>query len=61
MLKSENARPSGWVYIDVRRRDLSSVAADLRRLVDQQVKLDPGISLSYSGQFHHAWSAPMRA
>jgi Cu(I)/Ag(I) efflux system membrane protein CusA/SilA len=25
MLKSENARPSGWVYIDVRRRDLSSV------------------------------------
>ncbi|WP_313432725.1 efflux RND transporter permease subunit, partial [Pseudomonas sp.] len=44
MLKSENARPSGWVYIDVRRRDLSSVVADLRRLVDQQVKLDPGIS-----------------
>jgi Cu(I)/Ag(I) efflux system membrane protein CusA/SilA len=30
MLKSENARPSGWVYVDVRGRDLASVAEDLR-------------------------------
>ena len=51
MLKSENARPSGWVYIDVRGRDLASVVADLRRAVAKQVKLEPGISLAYSGQF----------
>jgi Cu(I)/Ag(I) efflux system membrane protein CusA/SilA len=51
MLKSENARPSGWVYIDVRGRDLASVVADLRRAVGTQVKLEPGISLAYSGQF----------
>jgi Cu(I)/Ag(I) efflux system membrane protein CusA/SilA len=51
MLKSENARPSGWVYIDVRGRDIASVVADLRRVVNQQVKLQPGMSLSYSGQF----------
>jgi Cu(I)/Ag(I) efflux system membrane protein CusA/SilA len=51
MLKSENARPSGWVYIDVRGRDLVSVVADLRRAVGTQVKLEPGISLAYSGQF----------
>ncbi|KAE9645858.1 efflux RND transporter permease subunit [Pseudomonas sp. A1230] len=51
MLKSENARPSGWVYIDVRGRDIASVVADLRRLVSEQVKLQPGMSLSYSGQF----------
>jgi len=60
MLKSENARPSGWVYIDVRGRDLSSVVADLRQVVSREVKLDPGISLSYSGQFEYLERANAR-
>jgi Cu(I)/Ag(I) efflux system membrane protein CusA/SilA len=51
MLKSENARPSGWVYVDVRGRDLASTVAELRRAVAQRVTLDPGISIAYSGQF----------
>lgn len=51
MLKSENARPSGWVYVDVRGRDLASVVSDLRRAVARGVKLEPGMSLAYSGQF----------
>ncbi|WP_324779918.1 efflux RND transporter permease subunit [Thiobacillus sedimenti] len=51
MLKSENARPSGWVYVDVRGRDLASVVADLRRAVAREVRLEPGMSLAYSGQF----------
>lgn len=51
MLKSENARPSGWVYIDVRGRDLASVVHDLRAAVAKEVKLEPGMSLAYSGQF----------
>jgi Cu(I)/Ag(I) efflux system membrane protein CusA/SilA len=51
MLKSENARPAGWVYVDVRGRDLAAVANDLRNAVSQQVKLEPGMSIAYSGQF----------
>jgi Cu(I)/Ag(I) efflux system membrane protein CusA/SilA len=51
MLKTENARPSNWVYVDVRGRDLASVANDLRQAVSQQVKLEPGVSIAYSGQF----------
>jgi Cu(I)/Ag(I) efflux system membrane protein CusA/SilA len=51
MLKSENARLSSWVYIDVRGRDLASVANDLRQAVATGVKLEPGISVAYSGQF----------
>jgi len=51
MLKSENARPSGWVYVDVRGRDLSSVVNDLRLAIGREVTLAPGLSLSYSGQF----------
>jgi Cu(I)/Ag(I) efflux system membrane protein CusA/SilA len=51
MLKSENARPSGWVYVDVRGRDIASVVADLRQAVATQVRLEPGMSVAYSGQF----------
>ncbi|MES2208479.1 MAG: efflux RND transporter permease subunit [Pseudomonadota bacterium] len=51
MLKSENARPSGWVYVDVRGRDLESTVSDLRQAIAHQIKLEPGMSLSYSGQF----------
>jgi Cu(I)/Ag(I) efflux system membrane protein CusA/SilA len=53
MLKSENARPSGWVYVDVRGRDLSSVVADLRAAVAKDVRLEPGTSIAYSGQFEY--------
>ncbi|MDZ4263538.1 MAG: efflux RND transporter permease subunit, partial [Pseudomonadota bacterium] len=51
MLRSENARLSGWVYVDVRGRDLSSTVADLRAAVAKEIKLEPGMSLAYSGQF----------
>nr|WP_314616820.1 efflux RND transporter permease subunit [uncultured Pseudomonas sp.] len=60
MLKSENARPSGWVYIDVRGRDLASVVADLRQAVAREVKLEAGTSLSYSGQFEYLERANAR-
>ena len=51
MLKSENARLTGWVYVDLRGRDLSSAVRDMQRVVAQQVKLPAGYSLSWSGQF----------
>jgi Cu(I)/Ag(I) efflux system membrane protein CusA/SilA len=51
MLKSENARPSGWVYIDVRGRDIASTVADLRKAVAADVSVTPGVSIAYSGQF----------
>lgn len=51
MLKTENARPSGWVYIDVRDRDLASVVKDLQAAIAMQIQLKPGMSVSYSGQF----------
>ena len=60
MLKSENARPSGWVYIDVRGRDLAAVADDLRAAVSQKVQLEPGMSIAYSGQFEYLERANAR-
>jgi Cu(I)/Ag(I) efflux system membrane protein CusA/SilA len=51
MLRSENARLSGWVYVDVRGRDLSGAVREMQRAVAQQVPLPPGYSVSWSGQF----------
>ena len=60
MLKSENARLSSWVYVDVRGRDLASVAHDLQNAVLEQVQLEPGISVAYSGQFEYLERANAR-
>lgn len=51
MLKTENARPSSWIYIDARGRDMVSVVNDLKTVISQQVKLKPGTSVAFSGQF----------
>ena len=51
MLKSENARLSGWVYIDLHGRDLSSAVGEMQQAVATEIKLPPGYSLSWSGQF----------
>ena len=53
MLKSENSRPSGWVYVDIRGRDLQSVVKDMQQAVAKEVKLSPGYSIAWSGQFEY--------
>jgi Cu(I)/Ag(I) efflux system membrane protein CusA/SilA len=60
MLKTENGRPSTWVYVDVRGRDLASVVKDLRAAVTRDVKLSPGVSIAYSGQFESLERAAAR-
>jgi copper/silver efflux system protein len=51
MLKSENARLSGWVYVDVRNRDLGGFVNEAKQAVARQVSLPPGYSLAWSGQY----------
>ena len=51
MLRSENGRPATWVYIDGRGRPLTEIVGDLQRAVGLKVKLPPGISVAYTGQF----------
>lgn len=53
MLKSENARLSNWIYVDLRGRDLKSAVEEMQQRVAQQVKLPQGVTLSWSGQFEY--------
>ncbi|BAV32790.1 cation transporter [Sulfuricaulis limicola] len=60
MIRSENARLSGWTYIDIRDRDIGSYVADARRTVQEKVKLPPGYSLHWTGQFEYMQRAVER-
>ncbi|MFA6114054.1 MAG: efflux RND transporter permease subunit [Sphingomonas sp.] len=60
MLRSENGRPTTWVYIDTRGRALASVVGDIQKAVAQGVKLSPGISIAYTGQFEYLERAAER-
>jgi Cu(I)/Ag(I) efflux system membrane protein CusA/SilA len=51
MLKSENARLSGWVFVDIRDRDLRSAVVDMQQAVAKDVKVPAGYSVFWSGQF----------
>nr|WP_314523169.1 efflux RND transporter permease subunit [uncultured Lelliottia sp.] len=53
MLKSENARLSNWIYVDLRGRDLKSAVEEMQQRVAEQVTLPQGVSLSWSGQFEY--------
>ena len=53
MLRSENARLSGWVYVDLRGRDLQSAVEDMKKVVARAVTLPAGYSISWSGQFEY--------
>ncbi len=60
MLKSENARLSGWIYVDIRGRDLVAVVNEARAAVAKEVKLTPGYSVTWSGQFEYLERAKAR-
>ena len=53
MLRSENARLAGFVYVDIRGRDLKTAVQDMQKAVAQHVQLTPGYSVSWSGQFEY--------
>jgi Cu(I)/Ag(I) efflux system membrane protein CusA/SilA len=60
MIRSENARLSGWTYVDIRGRDIGSYVADAQRAVVEKVKLPPGYSLHWTGQFEYMQRAVER-
>ncbi len=60
MLRSENARLSGWVYVDLRGRDLQSAVDEMQAVVARDVSLPAGYSVSWSGQFEYLERAQAR-
>jgi Cu(I)/Ag(I) efflux system membrane protein CusA/SilA len=53
MIRSENARPSGWVFVDIHDRDLGGYVNDAKQRIEASLKLPPGYSLGWSGQYEY--------
>lgn len=53
MIRSENARLNGWVYVDIDNIDLGSYVAKAKQVVKEKVALPAGYSIGWSGQFEY--------
>jgi len=60
MIKSENARINGWIFVDTKDRDLGSYVNEARSLVAESVDLPPGYSISWAGQYEYMLRAMER-
>jgi len=59
-IKSENARPNGWTYVDIEGRDLGSYVDEAQRVVADKVTLPPGYAINWSGQYEYLIRAKER-
>jgi len=53
MIRNENGRLAGYVYVDVAGRDIGGYVEDAKRAVSEKVELPPGYELIWSGQYEH--------
>lgn len=60
MIKTENARLNGWIFVDIENRDLGSYVKDAQQIVKQQLNLPAGYSLLWSGQYEYMEKANAR-
>ena len=60
MIKTENARLNGWIYIDIEGRDLGSYVAQAQQAVSDNIELPPGYSIAWSGQYEYMVRAKER-
>ena len=60
VVRTEDAMPTAWVYVDVSGRDIGGYVADAQRTVRQRVTLPPGYSIVWSGQYEYMQRAAAR-
>jgi len=59
-IKSENARPSAWIYIDIKTSDIGGYVQQAKQVLAQQVDIPPGYTVAWSGQFEYMERAAER-
>jgi Cu(I)/Ag(I) efflux system membrane protein CusA/SilA len=60
VIRSENARRNGWVYVDVADRDIGSYVSEAQKVVDAAIDLPAGYTLAWSGQYEYMQRAKER-
>jgi Cu(I)/Ag(I) efflux system membrane protein CusA/SilA len=59
-IKSENARPNAWVFVDLTTSDVGGWVAHAKEAIDQEVELPAGYSIFWSGQYEYLARAKQR-
>jgi Cu(I)/Ag(I) efflux system membrane protein CusA/SilA len=59
-IKTENARPNAWVYVDLETSDIGSWVEEAREVVAAQVDVPPGYTIFWSGQYEYMQRARQR-
>jgi len=59
-IKSENARNNAWIYVDIRGIDVGTYVKMAQQAVQEKIKLPPGYSLVWSGQYEYMVRAQKR-
>jgi Cu(I)/Ag(I) efflux system membrane protein CusA/SilA len=52
-IKSENARLNGWSFIDIKDTDIGSYVANAQQLLNEQLILPAGYSITWAGQYEY--------
>lgn len=53
VIKSENARPNAWIYVDISTSDIGGFVAKAKLVLKEQVKVPAGYTITWSGQFEY--------
>ena len=59
-IKSENSRPNAWIYVDIKTSDIGGYVAEAKQVVESQITIPPGYTLTWSGQFEYMQRAAER-
>jgi cytochrome P450 len=59
-IKSENARPNAWIYVDIRNIDIGTYVESAKRAVAENIELPPGYTINWSGQYEYMQRAEQR-
>jgi Cu(I)/Ag(I) efflux system membrane protein CusA/SilA len=60
VIKSEDARPNAWIYVDIATSDIGGFVREAKQLIADRVDIPPGYTLSWSGQFEYMERAAKR-
>jgi len=60
VVRTEDAVPTAWVYVDVEGRDIGSYVKDAQEMVESTVTLPPGYTIAWSGQYEYMQRAAAR-
>jgi Cu(I)/Ag(I) efflux system membrane protein CusA/SilA len=59
-IKSENARPNAWIYVDITTSDIGGFVAKAKKVLEERIDIPPGYTLTWSGQYEYMERAAER-